>query len=331
MEIAKAVVLAGACPGSAPWPSVGLEARQLAPVANRPVLFHHLDALACAGVRQAAIVTDATTSTSIAEAVGDGSEWGLELIHLRQDGHGDVLGSPLLIDFIGAEPVVVHHGDVLLREPLSTLKDDFADRDLEALILRAGAVAQSDVSQGSAGYIIGAEIFPGLHRTATALDDVLQRMRAEGGRVDIREVDACMPCRGGAEQLLEANRRMLELMTPGPCGERVFESEVQGLVALHPSAEVRGSIIRGPVSIGPGARITDTYVGPYTSLGAGVELDCIEIEHSIVLDRAQIRYLGSRIEGSLIGRGALVTRDFQMPRALRLSIGEGARVSLAAG
>src|SRR3954463_2320471 len=110
MEIAKAVVLAGACPGPGPWPFAGFAARQLAPVANRPVLFHHLDALAGAGIRQAAIVTDATTRTSIREAVGDGSEWGLELTHVEPLESVNVLEESAVAAFIGTEPVLVHHG-----------------------------------------------------------------------------------------------------------------------------------------------------------------------------------------------------------------------------
>src|SRR5688572_29113263 len=125
MEIAKAVVLAGVCSGTTTWPSVGFAARQLAPVANRPVLFHHLDAVAGAGVRQAAVVTDVTTGSSIREALGDGSEWGLELTHIEDDGAFDPFASPVVAEFVGTEPVLVHHGDVLLSERLSALKDDF--------------------------------------------------------------------------------------------------------------------------------------------------------------------------------------------------------------
>jgi glucose-1-phosphate thymidylyltransferase len=321
MQLAKAVVLAGHCQGAAPWPGLGLAARQLAPVANRPVLFHHLDALAGAGVRQAAIVTDGITRASIREAVGDGSEWGLELTHLEDDGACNVLASAPVAEFVDSAPVLVHHGDVLLREPLTVLEDDFAEQGLDALILRPPARA-------SAGYIIGSDVHPSLRGEAAALDDVLQQLRASGARVAVREVDACMPCRGGADELLAANRRMLEQLAPGPGGERVFDSEIQGPVCLHPSAEVRATVVRGPVVIGPGARIANAYVGPYTSIGAGVELDCVEIEHSIVLDHARIRFLESRVEGSLVGPGADVSREFRMPRAVRLAVGEGARITL---
>jgi glucose-1-phosphate thymidylyltransferase len=321
MELAKAVVLAGECPGAAGSPSVGLAAPQLTPVANRPVLFHHLDAVAGAGIREAAIVTDATTRSGIRDAVGDGSDWGLAVTHVDQEGSG--LPAAAVADFAGSAPVLVHHGDVLLREPLSALGSDFAADELDALIL------QPESGAGPVGYLIGPQVHTWLRREAAALEDVLKRLLTTGARVRIREVDACMPCRGGAEELLEANRRMLEQLTPVHAGERVFGSEIQGLVDLHPSAEIRDSVVRGPVAIGAGARIANAYIGPYTSIGAGVEIDCVEIEHSIVFDRARLRFLDSRIEGSLIGPGARVSREFSMPRAVRLAIGEGAKVSLA--
>src|SRR4051794_3219575 len=322
MQIVKAVVLAGACRGSVPWPSLGLAARQLAPVANRPVLFHHLDALARAGVKEAAIVTDATTRASIHEALGDGGEWGLELTHIQHEGSRNVLASGPICDFVGSAPVLVHHGDILLRERLAALEGDFAEQDLDALILRP-----SGRFTPSAGYIIGPDVHRPMRREAAALDDVLKQLGAAGARIGVREVDACMPCRRGADELLAANRRMLERLEPRQRGERVFDSEIQGAVDIHPSAEVRDSLIRGPVALGPRARISNAYVGPYPSIGAGVEIECVEIEHSIVLDGARIRFVDSRVEGSLVGPRANVTRDFSMPRALRLSIGEGTQVS----
>jgi glucose-1-phosphate thymidylyltransferase len=308
-----------------PWPSLGLAARQLAPVANRPVLFHHLDTLAHAGVREVAIVTDSTTRTSIRHAVGDGSEWGLELTHVADDGGRNVLASGAISEFVGGNAVQVHHGDILLRESLSALEGDFAEQDLDALILRS--CAGSAPAKASAGYIIGPDVHLALRRQSATLDDALRRLSAAGARIGEREVDVCMPCRGGADGLLAANRRVLEQLEPRHHGERIFESELQGVVDLHPSAEVRASVVRGPVTIGANTHISNSYIGPYTSIGAGARLDCVEIEHSIVLDEARIEFLESRVEGSLIGPRANVTRDFFPPRAIRVSIGEGARVS----
>jgi glucose-1-phosphate thymidylyltransferase len=99
-------------------------------------------------------------------------------------------------------------------------------------------------------------------------------------------------------------------------------------VSLHPSAEVRDSLIRGPVAIGPRASISKAYIGPYTSIGADVTIEAVEVEHSILLDGAEIRFLGARLEGSLVGPGARITRDFRVPRAIRLSVGGGAEITM---
>jgi glucose-1-phosphate thymidylyltransferase len=332
MQTAEAVVLARDCRGPEPWPSLGLAARQLAPVANKPILFHHLEALASAGIHEAAVVTDDTTRTSIRSAVGDGSRWGLEVSYFENDWLDDVLASPAVADFVGAAPVLVQHGDVLLRERLSTLWEHFSDAALDVLVLRH--VGSPEMSHAPTGYIIGSDVRGALGREAAAhptsgLDDLMARLGRNGARIRIRDVDACLPCRGRTEALLEANRQILEDLAPDRSSERVFGSEIQGRVALHPSAEVRDSLIRGPVAIGPHASISNAYVGPYTSIGADVKIDSVEIEHSIVFDGARIRFVGARIEGSLIGPGAHIERDFRVPQAVRLSVGALAEVALS--
>jgi glucose-1-phosphate thymidylyltransferase len=336
MEIAKAVVLAGDCGGPEPWPSLGLPARQLAPVANKPVLFHHLSTLAGAGVRDAVVVTDDVTHTSIRDAIGDGSAWGLDVLYVDEDGRADVLASPAIANFVGDGPVVVQHGDVLLHEGLTALCGHFADASLDALVLRLAVRVNGSVRrpEPSVGFIIGSDGRNALRHEAAedpaaGVDELFARLAADGARIGVREVDAGLPCRGGTKALLDANRRMLEDLVADTHGERVFDSEMQGRVAIHPSAEVRDSLVRGPVSIGPGATVSDAYVGPYTSIGADVHLDSVEIEHSIVLDGASIRFVGSRIEGSLVGPGAQIERDFRVPQAVRLWVGAGAEVALS--
>jgi glucose-1-phosphate thymidylyltransferase len=320
MDTAKAVVLTMDLRGPEPWPNLGLRARHLAPVANKPVLFHHLEALSAAGVGETAIVCDRRSNAGIRDAVGDGSAWDLEVRFVDAWPSESILASSAVADFIGSEPVLLQHGDILLREELSTLRQQFVDDQLDALVMRAGPID---------GYLIGAGVYQDLRRHAAPLADALLRLRATGARIQERRVDACLPCRGGPDALLATNRQLLEAMHDDQRGERVFGSELQGRVSLDPSAEVRDSLIRGPVAIGPRVRISNAYVGPYTSIGADVQLDCVEIEHSIVLDRARLRHVGTRIEGSLIGPDVHITRDFRVPQAIRLSVGAGAEVAIS--
>ena len=325
MRIAKAVVLATQSWGRESWPNLGFSTRHLAPVANKPVLFHHLDALAAAGVGETAIVCDRRSDAGVREAVGDGSPWGLEVRYVDESPLVDILASRRIADFIGSAPVLVQHGDILLREAVTQLGEQFLDEGLDALVMHAGRSSRQPID----GYLIGEGVYPDLLRHAVPLADALAQLRERGARIQERDVDASLPCRGGAEGLLATNRRMLEAMQHDVRGERIFDTELQGRVTVDPSAEIRDSLIRGPVVIGPRARITNAYVGPYTSIGADVEIDCVEIEHSIVLDRARLRFLGTRIEGSLIGPDARVERDLRIPQAVRLSVGAGAEVAIA--
>jgi glucose-1-phosphate thymidylyltransferase len=324
MNVGKAVVLATDCRGPEPWPNLGLASRQLAPVANKPVLFHHLEALSAAGIAETAIVCDRRSNAGIRDAVGDGSAWDLKVRYVEESPAQSILSSSAVADFVGIAPVLVLHGDVLLHEKLSALREEFADHTLDALVMHAGHDARSIDC-----YLLGAGVYPDLRRHAAALGDALTRLRARGARIEERDVDACLPCRGGIDALLATNRRLLEAMPADRRGERVFDSELQGRVALDPSAEVHSSVIRGPVAIGPRARISNAYVGPYTSIGADVQIDSVEIEHSIVLDRARLGFLGIRIQDSLLGPDAHVMRDFRIPQAIRLSIGAGTEVAIS--
>ena len=185
----------------------------------------------------------------------------------------------------------MQHGDILLHEKLSTLGEQFADHELDALVMHAGHWSHpSDRARSIDCYLIGAGVYPDLRRQAAPLGDALARLRATGARIQERDVEACLPCRGGTDALLGDQPAAARGDGRDQRGERVFDSEIQGRVALDPSAEVHDSLIRGPVAIGPRARITNAYIGPYTSIGADVQIDCVEIEHSIVLDRAQLRF-----------------------------------------
>jgi len=323
MEIAKALILAGRESDDRPWPTAPVGPKHLFPVANRPILFHHLEALRAAGVLEAALLVDAETGPAIEHAVGDGREWGLSVRYREFDSAAGVGGALRAgHDFVGDEPVLVQHGDALLRERMHPHIAAFAREGLDALALRLASV--EPVPE------------PGFLLSPRAVSILLEAdggapvagIESHGGRVRVQRVDGCLACHGDQDALLDSNRRMLELITPSLDPASLDDTRVQGPVIIHPTARVQGTLLRGPLIIGPHARVTDAYVGPYTSIGAGVVVEGAEIEHSIVLPEAQLRFLGTRLESSVIGRGARVVRGFDLPATTRMSIGDRAEVIL---
>src|SRR4051794_23237048 len=135
MNVAKAVVLATHRRSPEPWPDLGLSSRHLAPVANKPVLFHHLETLSSAGIGETAIVCDRRSSGCIREAVGNGSAWNLDVRYIEASPRESFLSSAAIAAFIGSAPVLVQHGDVLLHEDLLKLRHHVTDNQLDALVI----------------------------------------------------------------------------------------------------------------------------------------------------------------------------------------------------
>ena len=170
---------------------------------------------------------------------------------------------------------------------------------------------------------------PLIFAAADSLASEPKRLDPPAGADTVVELEAAWRYDGTVDGVLEANRIALDDLKRGRVGVNLSNANVQGRVQIDPSAELDGTKLRGPVYIGPGARLVETYVGPYTSIGAGVTLEGVEIEHSIVLPGAQIRYPGRRLEASLVGEGAHIGRDFSLPSALRLRVGPGSEIQLS--
>lgn len=159
--------------------------------------------------------------------------------------------------------------------------------------------------------------------------DTLADPAAEPAPGDVVALPVLWTYDGTVDGLLEANSIALDAMNRGRLGIDLSNATVQGRVQVDPSAELVGAKLRGPVYVGPGARVVETYVGPYTTIGEGVVLEGVEIENSIVMPHAQIRYPGRRVEGSLVGEGAQIGRDYSLPSALRLRVGPGSKIKLS--
>jgi glucose-1-phosphate thymidylyltransferase len=337
MQVAKAVVVARDGGDDEQWPGFGFRARPLMPIANKPVLFHALEALEAGGIRAVAMVVDGATQNDIRTAVGDGRRFGVEVEYFeapKDIGLVDVLRGAE--SFLHGEPFVVQEGDALVRDGFGRLGARFAGEELDALVLglpnakRNGSPAPGRALALTA--LGGCFLSPGALAAASApgleLSGLLARVRELGGRVRVEQIDGCLPCREGREALLDANRRALEHLPEEPVCAEIEKSELQGPVVVHPSARLYHALVRGPAIIGPRASVDHAYVGPYTSLGADVVVEGSEVEHSIVLDGAQVRFLGARLEASIVGREARIGRDYGLPHAVRLVVADRAEVTL---
>jgi glucose-1-phosphate thymidylyltransferase len=330
MQIARALVLATTTQDQRPWSATGSGPKPLVPVATKPILFHTLESLRSAGVLEAALLVEESSAPIFRAAVGDGSGWDMAITYAESEPGVDLHGAlDLAQDFIGDEPVLVQPADALLRDCLRDHVVGFAREDVDALALMfVRRQAAEPLPRQTGGYLLSSaavEIVLG----APAGLDPLARLRSHGSLVRVLDVEGCLACHGSEASLLEANRIALAGIATQVDGARLEGSEVQGPVILHPTASLQNTLVRGPAIIGPRARLVDSYVGPYSSIGADVRIEGTEIEHSIVMDSAQLLFVGSRLEASIIGRGASIVRRFDMPSAVRMSIGDGAHVALS--
>jgi glucose-1-phosphate thymidylyltransferase len=357
MTPSKAVILAHARspgPGRSPQspPRTALPPTPLLPLANRPLLGHALDWLAQAQVGEAAVIVPQEMGAQAREAAAGGHgalsvSW---VEQLPDEPLGHVMGE--LTGFLEGEAFVLHLADSLARHSLRSLTAGRADCDTEALLvvdeareadlaqvvqLRAavggGPARPRPLRNDSAGVAV---LGPGALDGAEELDldpehvleGLVDRVRQRGRRVRTRCVTDWWRFRGGPEALLEGNRFALEGRRAKYETCQVAGSRIQGAVVIHPEARIKSSVVRGPAIIGARAWLHEAYVGPYTSIGDDVVIEGAEIEHSVVLAGASIRHVGERLEGSVIGPKSRVFRDFRLPRALRLTVGEGAEVCL---
>lgn len=330
MEIAKAVVLAGRAFADPPWPSAPSGPKHLVPVANRPILFHNLEALRGSGLLEAVIAVNPGDGEAIERAVGDGSDWELAVRFadfVPEVGLAGALAASG--DFLDGEPVVVQHGDALLRERIHSHIQAFARERLDALALRLSRPAAGQRHAATPAYLLSPRAVSMLLDRTEPFADPVALVRARGGAVRVEYVEGCLPCHGGQDALLDSNRRLLEKLTPDVDDAFMRDCEIQGAVVVHPTAQLQRSLVRGPAIIGPRCRLTDAYVGPFSSIGADVVIEGAEIEHSIVLDGAELRFVGTRLESSVIGRNARIVRGFGLPSAMRISIGDEAEVALS--
>jgi glucose-1-phosphate thymidylyltransferase len=327
-------------------------------VANKPVLFHGIEALVAAGVTEIGIIIAPETGEEIMETAGDGSAFGARITYIRQDEPAGLAHAVLTAeDFLADSPFVMYLGDNLLRDGLRGLVDTFRDDEPDALILltpvedpQSYGVAELDGERivrlvekpedpPSDLALVGVYLFgPAIFDAARSLEpswrgeleitEAIQALIDDGHTVQSEIVTGWWKDTGRLADMLEANRLVLEEIETSIDGEVDAASRVEGRVVLAEGASVHDSVVRGPAVIGPGARIEGSYVGPYTSIGADVRICRAEVEHSIVLAGSVVEDLGTRMEASLLGRNVKLTRSKGMPKTFRLLVGDNSVIEL---
>jgi glucose-1-phosphate thymidylyltransferase len=352
----KALILAGGS-GTRLRPITHTSAKQLIPVANKPVLFYGIEQLRDAGVTDLGIVVG-DTAAEVRAAVGDGSQFGVQVTYLPQEAPLGLAHAVLIArDWLGDDDFVMLLGDNFLIGGMTEFVDDFVNSDAEVQLLltevaepqfygvavldadgRVQRLVEKPADPPSNLALVGVYLFrPLIHEAVAAIEpsargeleitDAIAWLIARGADVRSRMVTGYWKDTGRLEDMLECNRKVLETLVARNDGTVDQASRITGRVVIEKGAVIERSTVRGPAIIGQGTRVVDSYVGPFTSIYTDCVIDRTELEHSIVLEQCTIRDV-ARIEDSLIGKNVEVTRSEESPRAHRLMVGDHSRVQL---
>jgi glucose-1-phosphate thymidylyltransferase len=332
-NVSLAIVDAAAEPVGEP----GFEApsRYLTHIANLPLIGHVFDELAEGGVERAVIIARAGVRRELEQVLQGGKSWGVEVLYSEV---GEADGQQAVVmktrENLASGPVLVYPADCLFPGQISAMRDRFSAGDVDCVLLTQTPPESS--LPGSRMFATAAMLGP---RTGEFLGDSIARGRDPRGliesllgggyRVAVCEASKQWYYSDSTDRLLAANRMILDDL-PGPVVDGTFpdDNEVHGRVAISPRAQVSNSILHGPVVIDDDAVVKDSFVGPYTAIGRGATVTGCELDNTMVLPFAEVLHPGLRIEASIIGERASVSRSFELPKGLHLRLPPGSQVTL---
>lgn len=356
MEPLKGLILSGGR-GTRLRPITYTSAKQLVPVANKPVLFFCIEAMADAGIEEVGIIIAPETGEEIKRVTGDGSRFGVKITYILQDEPAGLAHAVLTAEpFLGTSPFVMYLGDNLLQGGMTELVDAFKSSEPDALILLTpvddpSSYGVAELTDGRVTRLVekpkepqtdlalcGVYMFTAsIHDAARAIEpsprgeleitDAIQHLVDSGQRVEPHIVRGWWKDTGRLDDMLEANRLVLDTILSRTDGEMI-ESTTHGRVIIEEGAVLERSTVRGPAVIGKGARLTDCYIGPYTAVGDGCVVENAEVEHSILLEGSAVRGLDGRMESSLLGRNVKIGRTTTQPRAFRFMVGDNSEIGI---
>ncbi len=353
----KGLILSGG-KGSRLYPLTYTRAKQLIPVANKPVLFRVIESIRDAGITEIGIVIG-DTGPEIREAVGRGGKWGVNITYIPQEAPlGLAHAVKISREFLGDDRFVMFLGDNVIQGGISPLIAQFANSEYNCQIVltRVTNPAQYGVAvlRDDGGiekliekpkdppsdlalvgiYMFDPSVFDAVEaikpswRGELEITDAIQWLVDNGCHVFPYVHRGWWVDTGKAADMLDANSRVLEELTPVVAGYVDRDSCVDSRVTIEAGAEIINSVVRGPAIIGEETRIVNSYVGPFTSIFHHVTIEDAEIERSLVLERSTIRDIPARIQDSLIGRNVTITKSPIKPKAYKLTLGDNSQVGM---
>ena len=346
VRVTRAIVDAASAEGGSPSGRL-TTSRYLMPIANQPLICHVLGELARGGIEDAEIVSCNGVRAELQKLLGTGDSWGVRLTFVEVDaGHGREAVQTEIRRSVAEEAVLVYPGDCLFPGQIQPMRQRFGDGDVDLVLL---AHATADASRGWVRKLMRAEEQPARvadtamilgPATQDALDQLSSNGNAEEGVVEalLAAEHPFAVCELGehwcysdtTEELLAGNQIMLDALPITPVRGTLGDSnEVLGRVQISSSARVSSSTVHGPAVIADGAIVEDSFIGPYTSIGPGAVVMGTEIDNTIVMSGAVIRHPGARIEASVIGERACISRSFELPKGLHMRVGPDSQISLS--
>ena len=309
--------------------------RYVASIANLPLIWHVFDELAEGGVERALIITHAGVRRELEQVLEGGKSWGVEVSYSDVgDGDGQQTVLSKTREKLASGPVLVYPADCLFPGQVAAMRDRFSAGDVDCVVLTQ--TPPEPTLPGSRMFATAAMLGP---RTGDFLGDSMSRghdprglietLLGGGCRVAVCEAAKQWYYSDSTDRLLAANRLVLDDL-PVPVVDGTFpdENEIHGRVAISPRAHVSNSTVHGPVVIDDDAVVKDSFVGPYTAIGRGATVTGCELDNTMVLPFAEVLHPGLRIEASIIGERASVSRGFELPKGLHLRLPPGSRVTL---
>ncbi len=353
----KGLILSGG-KGTRLRPLTYTRAKQLVPVANKPVLFYGVEAIVAAGIREIGVVVG-DTREEIQAALGDGSRFGAKITYIEQDAPRGLAHAVLISEtFLRGEPFVMYLGDNLIADGISSLVDEYRRIGCNSQILLARVpnpeqFGVAELDEAGRVYrltekpkepksnlaLVGVYMFDdtiwdavkGIRPSARQeleITDAIQWLIDHGKSVHPHLVSGWWKDTGKIEDMLEANRIMLDTFSPQGLDGVGAGCRVEGKVVIEKGAKLTRSIVRGPAIIGAGAEIRDAFVGPYTAIGPDCVIEKCEIENSIVLQGSKLEGIPGRIADSLIGTNVRIHPGAERPRVHRFLIGDNSEIGI---